>query len=318
MNKYGFQRLLNSIVFIHLILFIMCSTLKSNVNISSSYTQTSEVEQSIINEIVERYAPVLYFSKDEDYFPIEVGSFFDHSQLMKRRAFPFKDQVMSDTVNPALFTLYSNDDFYIRLKKDTFKSIKENYKNTKDKYRKTVYSNVIRIDEHPTVSYVVQYWLFFWGSKAGSINLTWHQCDWEMFMISLNETFEPIEAGYSQHYYGDVKTWAEVCKHDVQPVVYVARGSHALYFTPGKHKAYYDNGKKWRLGNDICETSLQWTPDDYQVVILNDSLKWLNFEGYWGSLTTTKLQGPKYRNPKDRALIMWENPVGWFEKYKKP
>ena len=58
-------------------------------------------------------------------------------------------------------------------------------------------------------------------------------------------------------------------------------------------------------------------PIDSNIFIIDDSIDWINFKGLWGIPITTKLNGPKYRNPKNRTLSMWTNPLSWFEKYEK-
>ena len=55
----------------------------------------------------------------------------------------------------------------------------------------------------------------------------------------------PDIAVYAQHSYGEMRRWEEIEKLDAdldRPVVYVARGSHASYFTAGFHQteAWYD------------------------------------------------------------------------------
>ena len=300
------------------VVLVFISTANSDNRKTASPVQMAEVDSSVQHKISKRYSPVLYFSEGEDFFPIEVKSYLDHSQLMERIPFFLKDRVVSDSVTPAVLERNSSKDYYLRLRKENCTGIASYYQKIRKTYSRTIYSKLFEVKNSPEISFVLYYWFFFWGSKAGSVNFTWHQCDWEMFMLYLNRDYEPIYIGLSQHYYGSVKNWEDINREECHPVIYVARGSHGLYLSPGKHKAYYDKNKKWRLGSDICEAALHWSPGNYQIVVLNDSLGWLNFKGYWGTLTTTRLPGPKFRHPKDPSLTMWRNPLGWFEKYRVP
>ncbi|MFK7908203.1 MAG: Vps62-related protein [Chitinophagales bacterium] len=45
----------------------------------------------------------------------------------------------------------------------------------------------------------------------------------------------PYEVYLSQHSGGDTKAWADIEKVNNSPIVYAARGSHAMYFTEGAH-----------------------------------------------------------------------------------
>jgi hypothetical protein len=89
---------------------------------------------------------------------------------------------------------------------------------------------------------VLQYWLFYYDDSLllppTPFGIFWqsHEGDWEVVNVVLDQNEQPLEAAYSQHCTGERMPWAQVEKSpadSTHPVVYVALGSHANYFTPG-------------------------------------------------------------------------------------
>jgi hypothetical protein len=86
----------------------------------------------------------------------------------------------------------------------------------------------------------LQYWLWYpWNGYSPTIPAgeLWqvHEGDWEAVSVVLDRDGRPLVAGYSQHSEGKRRDWAKVAKQAGRPLVYVALGSHANYFAPGKH-----------------------------------------------------------------------------------
>ena len=84
----------------------------------------------------------------------------------------------------------------------------------------------------------LQYWLWYPYNDysptvpAGDL---WqvHEGDWEAVSVILDASGRPLVAGYSQHSEGRRRDWARVPKRGLRPLVYVALGSHANYFSAG-------------------------------------------------------------------------------------
>ena len=84
----------------------------------------------------------------------------------------------------------------------------------------------------------LQYWLWYPFNPysptvpAGEL---WqvHEGDWEAVSVITDAQGAPIAAGYSQHGEGRRREWRNVPKQGARPIVYVALGSHANYFSPG-------------------------------------------------------------------------------------
>ena len=62
-----------------------------------------------------------------------------------------------------------------------------------------------------------------------------HEGDWEAVNVVLSEDEQPQFVGYSQHCLGQRRAWSSTPLLGTHPVVYVAAGSHANYFSAGIH-----------------------------------------------------------------------------------
>ena len=100
-----------------------------------------------------------------------------------------------------------------------------------------VYGRVAR----PPGAIVLQYWYFYYDNTYSYAyppsNFIWqaHEGDWEVVNVVLSEDEEPQFVGYSQHCRGQRRSWSDDPQLDTHPVVHVAAGSHANYFSAGAH-----------------------------------------------------------------------------------
>jgi hypothetical protein len=98
-----------------------------------------------------------------------------------------------------------------------------------------VYGRVAR----PRGAIVLQYWYFYYDNTYSyeypPSDVIWqaHEGDWEVVNVVLSEDEAPQFVGYSQHCLGERRAWASTPTLDTHPIVYVAAGSHANYFSPG-------------------------------------------------------------------------------------
>jgi hypothetical protein len=84
----------------------------------------------------------------------------------------------------------------------------------------------------------LQYWIWYpWNPYSPTVppGELWqvHEGDWEAVSVILDLHGKPLLAGYSEHTKGKRRDWARVPRQGAHPVVYVALGSHANYFTAG-------------------------------------------------------------------------------------
>jgi hypothetical protein len=262
--------------------------------------------------LANKFAPILYFEDDEEFFPIEINAILEHSNL--------KSVENNSIVDPMPITIDSlflhsdykpkNPRYFIDIHDgDSVNKIKDTYEIIKDDYNSTIYANVFKLSNE----IIIQYWFFFIFNN-GKYND--HEGDWEMIQIILDSNETPSFSGYSQHYTGRARHWSKTIKEDSQPVVYIAEGSHASYFDNGNAGYHSLEIEGCGLtGEESTGDTIKYLPSkDYSVVLLSDQ-KWLHFDGYWGKKTdsdsTSGPQGPYYRHC-GCDIYMWTTPMEWF------
>jgi hypothetical protein len=175
---------------------------------------------------------------------------------------------------------------------------------------------------------VVQYWFFYafndYRSAVRGTNN--HEGDWERICIFLTQEggeWQPSYATFSAHNSQQTLAWKDVQCVDAarqHPVVYVARGSHACYFTPGVHRPGvgplrvrdFALGDGEEVGGGVWSTPRVFSETDPD---------WLFFDGFWGAYIRDLLmrenapRGPLYtiepgfHRPVPRPS--WYHPVSW-------
>ncbi len=146
----------------------------------------------------------------------------------------------------------------------------------------------------------LQYWFFYFYNDFNLIGhllrAGLHEGDWEMIQLRLGEDERPDYAVYAQHKGAEVRRWdqVDVLPGTERPFVYVARGSHASYFSSGKHPL----GPLWA---DFADGERRSPEVRLEIVDENQpQWHWLLWPGHWGG---TKL--PDHARPFDA-----DSPVG--------
>jgi hypothetical protein len=116
----------------------------------------------------------------------------------------------------------------------------------------------------------LQYWLFFYYNDyqlLGRLSGGNHEGDWELVQLRLDAAERPVQAVYSQHRQAESRAFT-----GTTPTVYVARGSHANYFSTGTHwtGTWFDqaDGKGPRIVPALD--------------VLEDTTPWVHWPGSWG------------------------------------
>jgi len=176
---------------------------------------------------------------------------------------------------------------------------------------------------------ILQYWFFYafndWMSDLPRLNK--HEGDWECVFIygkpEGEDGFTPTHTAYSSHTSSGTKVqrrWDDVETYKKNhPVVYVGRGSHANYYTPGRHHWLWldsaeGNGRKIEPG-DWGEIRLLVDDEPW------DQPEWLFFRGFWGahirdiSTMQNAPLGPHYSaepvTSRPRRRTKWWTPRQW-------
>ncbi len=228
--------------------------------------------------LAERFAPIFYFEKEEELFPVAISYHLSNSNLNKSEG---NASILIDA-NPSVEELSKYNDadenYYLDNRKGTIddNSIIKDYRENMGSLGYTVYSHVFKRNNN----IIIQYWIFY-AFNRGTLNT--HEGDWEMVQIILNENGEPVKAMYSQHISGQKAEWEQVEKNGGHIKVYVARGSHANYFR-------YYQGMLGLARDVVGKNGRILKPDDYSLVILGEAgegnhgtnQNWIDFAGRWG------------------------------------
>jgi hypothetical protein len=102
----------------------------------------------------------------------------------------------------------------------------------------TTYGHVV----HENGDTVLEYWFFYYDDvysytyPPGDLFWQAHEGDWEEAIVVLSGDNQPLSVGYSQHCLGQTRAWADTPRFEgTHPIVHVALGSHANYFSAGVH-----------------------------------------------------------------------------------
>lgn len=240
--------------------------------------------QSIDEEIIKQYAPLVYIHPDDEFKPSSVDYFLNNINVTSSN----------------LITKYK-----INCPSCTNLSFFKGQSVTQDNI--PIYAMVVpkpNIGENITD---VFYWMFYPYNRGKRVCISpiyingncWgkystfghHVGDWEHVTIRFKDN-QPIQIYLSQHAGGKSYTWADNNLEYVSsspntgshhPVVYSAKGSHGLYNSVDEH--VYQ-----KIFNGDHLTDLTGKGDSWQTwknikMIKNENLsfKWQNYSGRWGN-----------------------------------
>jgi hypothetical protein len=172
----------------------------------------------------------------------------------------------------------------------------------------------------------LQYWLWYpFNPYSPTVppGEVWqvHEGDWESVTVILDARGKPLLAGYSQHENGRRREWTRVPKVGSRPRVFVALGSHANYFSAGRHR-FDPRVTEPIFISVIRQQGLE--PVDHTgngavvlprlVRITATSPSWMTYAGAWGEdayLRAPPSAPARYGNgpPGPRWRVQWRKPV---------
>jgi hypothetical protein len=253
--------------------------------INVTFTESSE-------NLIEKYSPVLFFYPQEKYYPMNISSLMDFSDLKSVEDSSFLDPkptYVSELVDNNMKLFMDNPDV------DVTKSYSFPDPSDFNIYPYTVYARKVTNQNNYTA---LQYYFFyphnFWNNN--------HEGDWEMIQVILDENNEFESASHNFHFLtGDVDYKEQMEWYDnTHPVVMIGQGSHASYFnwTPYGEATFIV-----RLLNNLLEIeslskdgkilhhgSINFNSPEacnYNIELIDDSLTWINFPGHWGEIPQT-------------------------------
>jgi hypothetical protein len=196
------------------------------------------------HELLQRFAPVLYFHPEELWAPVEVDRFLQLARVERqtergvwaRTTTGLPTSSVGCTLTPC---------YRLNLPcalTAGAKCYEKSAPSLSDWNHPAIYGRLVDVPAGTpmpvgisgTARYLVRYWLFYsfddWRSRGDRL---WqaHEGDWENVTVALDANNDPLFAAYSQHCSGTVRAWSKVTRLQTHPVDYVALGSHANYFT---------------------------------------------------------------------------------------
>jgi hypothetical protein len=207
-----------------------------------------------------------------------------------------------------------------------------------------VYGAALRVRGEIVLEYWYWYWYDFWSGTFPPSDYVWqaHEGDWEVVTVLLTAAGRPLSVGYSQHSCGKVRSWAKVprWRGTNHPVVFVALGTHANYFTAGalhldlRPQCYPAAGAavlRHYLSQVLDYTghgravgpALRGVIRSRLIVVSAHSPQWMNFPGYWGEINLfhapdpigTRVAGPAPVGPRFHDI--WTDPGATLRRWPR-
>ncbi|MET0557982.1 MAG: patatin-like phospholipase family protein [Solirubrobacterales bacterium] len=148
----------------------------------------------------------------------------------------------------------------------------------------------------------LQYFLFHYYDDKGMLGISQHEGDWEMLQLRVGRDGKPDEATLAQHGDAERLPWSELERAEFDegeaPLLYPARGSHALRPRPGSFPAPVVPDHNDGIGARVRPRL---------IPIADDGPSWLLWPGRWGSTRRREaFEGDSPRGP--RGLTQWWDP----------
>jgi hypothetical protein len=232
-------------------------------------------------ELIEKYAPIVYFHSDEKYLPLDMNIVLQNSTL-------------KDFKNDVIITSPSNRELYEYSKKEQFKprgdgslvlSIDNNlYNHSYPLHEQPIYSIVRNINGKTYILYILFFpyngdYTILRHGRAGS-----HPADFEHYTVELSSDnkLERVFFGAHGNYDG---RWVK--KDDLQ----FEHGKIVVFSSLNGHGLYHKEGVAFRIGglaNDYLERGQRWSPRVFELFNRDssqfdiDTMGWFAFNGRFG------------------------------------
>lgn len=213
-------------------------------------------------QLLSMYEPVLLFHPSEDWAPQAVDDYLGIARVERQVTpgvwSPVPPPIPTSTVGCAVSPcLRLNLPCALRSGYSCYRQ----QRTTPDEWKApVVYGTVVAVPASAPLppgqtkrpALLLHYWLFYGFDDWHSLhNRLWqtHEGDWESITLGLDSDQQPLFAAYSEHCSGTVSPWSNVTRRGgTHPVVYVALGSHANWFTSSAARTRFSECLKSGLG----------------------------------------------------------------------
>jgi hypothetical protein len=150
----------------------------------------------------------------------------------------------------------------------------------------------------------LQYWTFHRDNPQdrGIVRTGRHAGDWELVQVRLQDG-RPASATYLQHSWAERCPWGRTERAGPKPVVHVANGSHAAYFSRGTH------GRPWPDPDDEARDGGR-TLRPPVIPVTATEPPWMAYSGRWGASRAGAVPG-EHSSPHGPAFQpeRWDDPA---------
>jgi hypothetical protein len=270
-----------------------------------------------LGETQTRFAPELHYDSSENYWAGSAAMITDnytetYANMLWSTAFGYlaasdpsypSDTLYLDYLGDTYLSSYPNSqatsstDFI-----DEVDNYEEDAQRLQAAYGHRAYGRYHPLDDGGVI---LQYWFFYYYNGSRPLGIGNHEGDWEMIQLRLDPGGSPVKASYSQHTGAETCDWVHVPRtFDLRPIVYVGEGSHANFFSPGRHT--WDAGAVVDEANGEGEVVTPWVLD---VTVVEP--RWLEWPGRWGaSMGGSGGQQPSPDGPAMKG-DKWGQPDVW-------
>jgi len=216
--------------------------IRVTVDGSQSYTTNITVEErEILNgqsrhELAQRYAPVLQFHKDEEFYPTRYEAYIENSRLIDGSS---DTELLADATLLDIAENHQNNENLYLSPQDYPGGDYAPYQND-SVYPRTVYTSVhenVNIRQSDETYTAVGYWMTYVNDPKPSdspvqTEIAEHTGDQEPVFILFDQQGNPQWIVAQQHKGGELREWEKVDRENGRPVLYVGEGSHPTFFGP--------------------------------------------------------------------------------------
>lgn len=271
------------------------------------------IQQFVYDELLIKYSPILYFKKDEKYFPIDVEFYLKNGKLI--------DNNQEISLNPTIKDLYN----YSQSKYPNLIGLTNIFISLPDQYLVGLkdLSAPVYCFYKETENTIDLYYCILYAYNEGKNILKLvrsgdHEGDLEVLIVELDKTSLNINRLYLGAHGTEDGRWVkknEIEFEDNHPILYVAKGGHGMY---GKAGFAFRYGG---LANDFFSKDIKWKPiplilrlkDQNGFNIERDG--WIYFAGRWGDDGISSIADKGWFDNKPDPSILKPPPV--FNTYMK-
>jgi len=264
--------------------------------------------------LLEKYAPVLYFHPDEDYFTNPTDSILEQSDLMLLELNGYRKHIQDGPISesqlpePSILGKYYLDMWNATGSPIFFNATAEPPDPSRfTDYRYTVYGRQVDKTYEGHSYTVLQYWFFYPYNKWWNC----HEGDMERVQIIYDKaTGTPINMTFGQHRGGETVPWDGGVSliEGTHPKVFAAVGSHASYPSKGLHPVL-------SLTDNTSDAGTVLLPESYTLVDISSEPSWVEWSGTWGFYVPPEDFGASGPDSPANVVInkinVWDNPIEW-------